>query len=92
MTKVYAEPDLNEGRNGPKFVGYMLVHANGYHSMFAEEWGYRKYGNKIAFIRGTYGSNAIVDSWFIRECKLKEVVSSEIIDKVEEAFVTKLWE
>lgn len=88
--KIFAYPDLTEGRSGPEFQGYLLVNAKSNHSMFAEHWCYEKYHNKIAFVMGVFGSNAIMENWYYTSCSLSEVNDS-IIGKVQEDFVEKLW-
>lgn len=89
--RVYAHPDLTEGRSGASFQGYLLVHVRNAHEMFAEEWCYRKYGNKVTFVQGVYGSNAIMTSWRLSPCSVFNVEDSKIIGRLEEDFVDKLW-
>lgn len=61
--KVNANPDLTEGRHGPKHIGYMEVVAGSNHDMFAEHAGYKMYGSKVSFCMGVFGSNAIIPNW-----------------------------
>ncbi len=91
--KIYAYPDLTEGRHGAKFQGYLLVHADNNQDLFVEDWCYRKYKNKIGFIMGAYGSNAIMETWLYHEVPLASVNLNEnkILDKIEENFVNKIW-
>lgn len=88
--KIYAYPDLNEGRRGAEFQGYLLVNARSSHDMFAEHWCYEKYKNKVAFVMGAFGSNAIMENWYYTRCDLSEV-DGNVIDRVQENFVDKLW-
>lgn len=88
--KIFAYPDLTEGRNGPTFQGYLLVHAKSDHSLFVEDWCYRKYHNKVSFVMGAFSSAAIRENWYYLPCKLSEV-DDQIIEKIEEDFVTKIW-
>ncbi|HLO11329.1 MAG TPA: hypothetical protein VK190_03610 [Pseudoneobacillus sp.] len=90
--KIYSGPDLTEGRHGPEFTGYLLIHANNNHDMFAENWCYNNYGNKVAFTMGVYGSNAILYRWRFQQCALDQVEPNKVIARLEEDFVTKLWD
>lgn len=90
--KVYAHPDLTEGRYGPSLQGYLLVHANKYHDEFAKHWAYTEYGNEIAFVMGAYGSNAIIGNWKVTQCDIDSIESDKIVDKIEENFIKKIWE
>lgn len=89
--KIYAYPDLNEGRRSAEFQGYLLVNSDGYHDMFAEYWCYEKYKNRVAFVMGAFGSNAIMENWSYKSCDVLEVQSEKIIGRVQDKFVPKLW-
>lgn len=82
-------PDLTEGRGYQK-VGIIMVHVNSNHQDFAEHWCYKEFGNRISFCMGVYGSNAIMDSWLIKEAK-DEDMRHPVIHKIEEEFVVKIW-
>ena len=60
--KVYYNPDLNEGR-GYGDHGYVYVHANKYHEQFLEYFLCKRFGNPISFVMGTFGSNAIMQTY-----------------------------
>lgn len=89
--KVNAQPDLTEGRHGPVFQGYLLVNAKSNQHLFAEDWCFKKYGNGVAFVMGTFGSNAIIKNWMVTNCKMEEVENDKIIGRIQENFVDKLW-
>lgn len=86
---VYNKPDLTEGRYGPKFAGYVLINANDYHEDFANWWAFENLGNQFTFAQGVFGSNAIMKSWLIKPTQ--EYNDGEVIGRVEEKFVEKLW-
>lgn len=88
---IYTGPDLTEGRHGPKFQGYLLVHANGSHELFAEDWCFKNFNNRVAFVMGVFGSNAIIEKWQFKKVDLHVVSDGEVIDRIEENFVSKLW-
>lgn len=89
--KIYAYPDLTEGRHGYQFQGYLLVNARNSHSLFVENWCYSKYGNRVDFIMGGFNSNAIMEKWSFVGCDLYLVNEAEILDKIEEDLVDKIW-
>ncbi|QDP60496.1 MAG: hypothetical protein GOVbin1096_124 [Prokaryotic dsDNA virus sp.] len=92
--KVRHRPDLTEGR-GMQAESYILVHANGMHGMFAEHECYKRFGNKVEFCMGVYGSNAIVYNWVLLELENASDIPESKMDsviKLEERFVKKLWE
>ena len=60
---VSANPDLIEGRHGPRPAGCIAVCANCDHAMFAEYACYKLFGNRVSFVQGVMGSNAIIDNW-----------------------------
>lgn len=72
--------------------GLVLVHAKGDHAWFVEHYCYQTFGNRIEFVMGAYGSNAITQNWSIQE--IKKELSREIpfLVKLEEYFITKIWE
>lgn len=84
-------PDLTEGR-GLQKVGIVMVNARNKHKDFVEHWCYKQYGNRIDFCMGVFGSNAIVPCWNIFHADEKDLESYEVIDKIEEEFVNKIWE
>lgn len=55
-------PDLTEGR-GFMRKSNIKVRANANHLMFAEYAAYKIFGNKVAFVQGVFGSNAICPNW-----------------------------
>lgn len=83
-------PDLTEGR-GLQKAGLVMVHAKGSHREFVEHWCYQNFGNRIDFCMGVYGSNAIMAAWSIREVVESEIGSYEVLNKIEERFVDKIW-
>jgi hypothetical protein len=83
-------PDLTEGR-GFQAAGIVMVHAKGSHKEFVEHWCYKKFGNRIDFCMGAYGSNAITDSWDIKEASEDDLRKYDILYRIEENFVTKIW-
>ncbi|GAA4879420.1 hypothetical protein GCM10023310_69480 [Paenibacillus vulneris] len=83
-------PDLTEGRGFQK-SGVVMVHANGHHKDFVEHWCYEKFGNRIDFCMGVYGSNAITSTWFIKEATEKDIEDHPTLHKIEERFVKKIW-
>ena len=95
LFELYAKPDLGEGRHGAKKRGYIFVHAKDKHKLFAEEFMYEKYGNKIDFVQGTYGSNAIIEAWKIKQVDKNKVELNDIdnatIYKLEENFVDHIF-
>lgn len=87
---VYHSPDLTEGRGYQK-DDYILVHARGNHLLFAEHYCYKTFGNKVSFVMGVYGSNAITPAWSVTPCDMKKVDNNKILHKIEEDFVEKIW-
>jgi hypothetical protein len=83
-------PDLTEGR-GLQNKGILMVHSKGCQSMFAEHYCYQKFGNKIEFVMGVYGSNAITQNWSIREINKEQTANYPVLARLEENFVTKIW-
>jgi hypothetical protein len=83
-------PDLTEGRGFQK-SGIVLVHANGNHKEFVEHWCYERFGNSITFVMGVYGSNAICGNWYITSATDNDINQFEVLDKIEENFVNKIW-
>ena len=49
--KVYAGPDLTEGRYGPKYKGVILINSP-YYEELARYWAYNSYGNEYGLIQG----------------------------------------
>ena len=70
--KVYYNPDLNEGR-GYGDHGYVYVHANKYHEQFLEYFLCKRFGNPISFVMGTFGSNAIMQTYTYLEVPESDV-------------------
>lgn len=89
--KIYAYPDLTEGKHSYQFQGYLLVNAETHHDMFVEDWCYRNYKNRIDFIMGAYGSNAIMEKWNYLECQLNVVKGDNVLDKLEDMCSPKIW-
>lgn len=87
---IFYKPDLIEGR-GLQEDGYILVHSRNNHKLFAEHFCYKEFGNKVGFVMGAYGSNAITTTWSISSCDLKSIDENKIITKIEEDFVEKIW-
>lgn len=83
-------PDLTEGRGFQK-VGVVMVHANNSHKDFVEHWCYENFGNRIDFCMGVYGSNAITSCWYIKEASSFELEAHDVIHRIEENFVSKIW-
>jgi hypothetical protein len=83
-------PDLTEGRGWQK-EGIVLVHAKRHQLWFAEHYCYEKFGNRIEFIMGAYGSNAITENWSVREVNIDSQKKQPILAKLEEDFITKIW-
>lgn len=88
--KVYYNPDLNEGR-GYGDHGYVYVHANKYHEQFLEYFLCKRFGNPISFVMGTFGSNAIMQTYTYLEVPESDVKADKILARIEEVFVDKLW-
>lgn len=82
--KIFVNPDLCEGRHGPRFAGYLLVEANSRHDLFVEHWCYSKYGNGISFVQGFYGSNAIIHTWNYSKCDINDVEQDLILDTLKD--------
>lgn len=59
--------------------------------MFVEDWCYKKYGNKVTFVMGVYGSNTITYSWMVCNSLLEDIEEDKIIARLEESFVDKIW-
>lgn len=92
--KVRHWPDLTEGR-GMQAESYILVHANGSHAMFAEHECYKRFGNKVEFCMGVYGSNAIVPNWVLSKLEnVSDIPENKLENtiKLEENFVNKIWQ
>ena len=89
--KVYYNPDLNEGR-GYEDDGYVYVHANKHHDQFIEYFLCKRFGNPISFVMGTFGSNAIMQTYIYHEVPESDVKADKVLARIEETFVDKLWE
>lgn len=89
--KVYYNPDLNEGR-GYEDDGYVYVHANKHHDQFIEHFLCKRFGNPISFVMGTFGSNAIMQTYIYHEVPESDVKADKVLARIEETFVDKLWE
>lgn len=88
--RINYHPDLNEGclyyDNG-----FVLIHANRYHEKFLKNWLCEQFGNPISFVMGVFGSNTIMDSYTYYECNISEVDENNILTRIEENFVDKIW-
>lgn len=89
--KVYYNPDLNEGR-GYEDDGYVYVHANKHHDQFIEYFLCKRFWNPISFVMGTFGSNAIMQTYIYHEVPESDVKADKVLARIEETFVDKLWE
>lgn len=89
--KVYYNPDLNEGR-GYEDDGYVYVHANKHHDQLIEYFLCKRFGNPISFVMGTFGSNAIMQTYIYHEVPESDVKADKVLARIEETFVDKLWE
>lgn len=89
--KIYAFPDLNEGKYSYQFQGYLLVNAEAHHNLFVEDWCYKNYKNRVDFVMGTYGSNAIIEKWNFISCDLGDVKPDDVLDKLEDKCSPKMW-
>lgn len=74
-----------------KLKGYLLVHAKEHHDMFAEYWGYGRYGNRVKFENNAYDSAAVRETWKLNKCDVNEVDFELIIEKIEEDSIVKIW-
>ena len=83
-------PDLTEGR-GLQKSGIVWVHANGSYKDFVEHWCYEHFGNKFDFCMGVYGSNAIVNTWYVTTASESDLNENEVLHRIEENFVKKIW-
>lgn len=79
------------GKHRLQKAGYLVVHAKEYHDMFAEYWGYGRYGNRVKFDDGKYASDSIKESWKLTKCKIDDVIFEEIIERLEEDGIVKIW-
>lgn len=84
------DPDLTEGRGFQK-EGLIWVHAKHHHQWFAEHYCYKEFGNRIEFVMGTYGSNAITENWSISEIKREVSKDVPLLVKLEEDCIIKIW-
>ena len=75
--KVYYNPD---------------VHANKHHDQFIEYFLCKRFGNPISFVMGTFGSNAIMQTYIYHEVPESDVKADKVLARIEETFVDKLWE
>ncbi|MBX4152272.1 hypothetical protein [Paenibacillus lautus] len=78
-------PDLNEGRYGFQKKGVVIVRAKNYHRKFVEHYCYQKFGNRIDFVMGSYGSHAITETWEIQEIKYPD--RYEILTEIEDVLI-----
>lgn len=72
--EVYEGADLTEGRNWYRNTLHITVTALNSHDLFLENYLYETYGNRIAFVQGFKGSNAIVENWLYTEITREEFV------------------
>lgn len=83
--KVSAYPDTTEGRMGPKHVGCIAVCAQRHHEMFAEFACFSIFGNRVTFVQGTFGSNAIMPNWKLDKTPSKNP-QGKVIATVQDKF------
>lgn len=75
--KVRFSPDLTE--TGRLYdVGYLIVQAGWSHSLWAEDWLYKKFGNRVAFVQGV----APTENWTFEEVELEEVEQGKLLDNL----------
>lgn len=65
--------------------------SDGYHEQFLEYFLCKRFGNPISFVMGTFGSNAIMQTYTYLEVPESDVKADKILARIEEAFVDKLW-
>ena len=82
---MYYNPDLNEGR-GYEDDGYVYVHANKHHDQFIEYFLCKRFGNPISFVMGTFGSNAIMQTYIYHEVPESDVKADKVLARIEETF------
>lgn len=70
-------PDLTETGNRLE-VGYLIVKASWGHELWAEDWLYRKFGNRIAFVQGC----APTEKWTFGRVEMNQVDNEKILDSI----------
>src|SRR5690606_7187450 len=70
-------PDLTETGNCLK-VGYLTVKASWGHDLWAEDWLYNKFGNRIAFVQGV----APTEKWTFSRVELNRVDHEKILGSI----------
>ena len=80
--KIFAKPDLTEGRHGVQFVGYLLVVSDSAHSLLVEDWCYTKYGRRIDFVMGARYSHNAMEVWKFEECSIDKVDNAEVLETI----------
>ena len=75
--KVRYNPDLNE-TGQLMSVGYIKVQAPWGHNLWAEDWLYEQFGNRIAFIQGS----APTENWTYIEVDPEQVDYGKIIKSI----------
>ena len=72
------KPDLTE--TGKLLaVGYLIVQATWSNELWAEDWLYNKFGNRIAFVQGV----APTEKWTFQEVNLDEVEHSKLLATIQ---------
>lgn len=71
-------PDLNEKGNTTK-EGYILCTANWSHELWVEDWLYKKFGNRVAFVQGV--SPTI--NWSFSKVDIEKVDNSKLLVKLD---------
>jgi hypothetical protein len=72
--KVHYGPDLTETGMRLK-EGYIVVQADWSHELWVEDWLYKKFGNRIAFVQGV----APTENWTFHKVDMNEVDHSKIL-------------
>jgi len=78
-TKVYAYPDLTEGRHGPRYIGVVKTNIPfGDIKLLVEHWCYKKFGSRCEFVQGAQG----IPSWRVGDILTKVPEDSLILGEV----------
>ncbi|GIN88674.1 hypothetical protein J6TS2_50600 [Heyndrickxia sporothermodurans] len=75
--KVRYGPDLNETGNRLK-VGYLIVKASWGHNLWAEDWLFNNFGNRIAFVQGC----APTENWTFGRVEVSQVDYSNVLETI----------
>lgn len=89
--KLYTNPDLTEGRHGPRFKGFALVKVARLAESFLRYEMYRKFGPEYDFVMGVYDSGKLMQNWYVEDCTFDEVEWKNVVLKIEEQNEEKLW-